>query len=128
MPLFSFGSSTVVSNQPATNGNVEPKKTTIRALPSSWHTSQEFYNFERRAIFSRHWLLMTHRSRLQQPGDFLRYKFAGFDVVINLDRKGDVRAFHNVCRHRAYSVVEKQSGQANIFSCRYHGWCVQPLK
>ena len=65
---------------------------------------------------------MTHKSRLQQPGDFLRYKFAGFDVVINLDRSGNVRAFHNVCRHRAYTVVEKDCGKASIFACRYHGW------
>ena len=39
-----------------------------------------------------------------------------------MDRNGGVRAFHNVCRHRAYTVVEKDCGKASIFNCRYHGW------
>ena len=67
-------------------------------------------------------MFITHRSRLQEPGDFLRYAVAGFDFVIAVDRKGTINAFHNVCRHRAYSVVEQEKGNAKIFSCRYHGW------
>jgi len=33
-----------------------------------------------------------------------------------------IRAFHNVCRHRAYPVIKKESGCSNVISCRYHGW------
>lgn len=99
-----------------------PKKNPIRALPAPWYTSREMYEFERRAIFSRKWPFTTHRSRLQEPGDFLRYNVAGFDLLIALDRNRNVNAFHNVCRHRAYPVVEQQQGSAKIFACRYQGW------
>lgn len=34
-----------------------------------------------------------------------------------------LRAFHNVCRHRAFPVVKKQSGSSLILGCKYHGWC-----
>lgn len=94
----------------------------IRALPAPWYTSQDMYEFERRAIFSRRWLFMTHQSRLANAGDFLRFNVAGFDIIIVRDRKGSVNAFHNVCRHRAYPFLEKSEGNAKIFACRYHGW------
>lgn len=36
------------------------------------------------------------------------------------DRK--IRAFHNVCRHRAYTVTRKESGSSTVLGCKYHGW------
>lgn len=98
------------------------KKKPIRALPAPWYTSEEMYQFERRAIFSRRWLFITNQSRLKENGDFLRYTIADFDFVIVRDKTSTVRAFHNVCRHRAYPVVEKECGSAKIFMCKYHGW------
>ncbi len=97
-------------------------KEAVRALPANWYTSQEMYQLERRAIFSRKWLIITHQARFKQTGDFLRYQIAGFDFVISRERSGNIVAFHNVCRHRAYPVVEQNTGTAKIFSCRYHGW------
>jgi phenylpropionate dioxygenase-like ring-hydroxylating dioxygenase large terminal subunit len=97
-------------------------KEAVRALPGNWYTSEEMYQLERRAIFSRRWLLLTHKSRFQKPGDFLRYNVANYDIVVSKDRAGEIHAFHNVCRHRAYPVVEQDGGNAKIFSCRYHGW------
>ncbi|KAJ5638311.1 hypothetical protein N7490_008190 [Penicillium lividum] len=103
--------------------NEQVKDTPVRALPASWYTSPEMYELERRAIFSRRWLFITHSSRVKQPGDWLRYELAGFDFIITRDRQGDLNAFHNVCRHRAYPVVEKEGfGNSKILSCRYHGW------
>jgi phenylpropionate dioxygenase-like ring-hydroxylating dioxygenase large terminal subunit len=99
-----------------------PAKEAVRALPGNWYTSEEMYQLERRAIFSRRWLLLTHSSRLQNPGDYLRYSVANYDIVISKDRVGEIHAFHNVCRHRAYPVVEQEKGNAKIFSCKYHGW------
>jgi len=102
---------------------VPEKESPVRALPASWYTSQAMYEIERRAIFSRRWLFMTHKSRVKDTGDWLRYNVAGYDLIITKDRQGNVNAFHNVCRHRAYPVVEKEgSGNAKILACRYHGW------
>lgn len=115
---FGLGGTTTATTGPLT----PPKKKTIRALPAPWYNNEEFYQFERRAIFSRRWLFITHKSRLQAAGDFLRYSVAGFDIIIVRDRKSNINAFHNVCRHRAYPFVEKDKGNAKIFACRYHGW------
>lgn len=95
----------------------------IRALPASWYTSEDMYELERRAIFSKKWMLVTHKSRLPNAGDWLKFEIAGYEFVICRDRKGDVNGFHNVCRHRAFPVVQGgDQGTAKIFSCQYHGW------
>ncbi|KAL2067830.1 hypothetical protein VTL71DRAFT_15928 [Oculimacula yallundae] len=94
----------------------------VRALPASWYTSQEMYELERRAIFSKKWMPITHKIRLKQPGDYLRYDIAGFQFVLCKDREGNINGFHNVCRHRGFPVVTQEKGQAKIFACLYHGW------
>ncbi|KAI1429739.1 hypothetical protein F5Y12DRAFT_709740 [Xylaria sp. FL1777] len=100
----------------------DEKKKTVRALPGSWYLSQEMYELERRAIFSKKWLLTTHKIRLPNPGDWLRYQVAGFDFVIAKDRSGVISAFHNVCRHRAFPVVTSDGGNNSVLACKYHNW------
>jgi phenylpropionate dioxygenase-like ring-hydroxylating dioxygenase large terminal subunit len=114
---FNFGASSTKETP------VADKKKPIRALPASWYTSPAMYELERRAIFSRRWLFMTHSSRVKNTGDWLRYSVAGYDFIITKDRQGNINAFHNVCRHRAHPVIDKEgSGNAKILACRYHGW------
>lgn len=100
----------------------DEEKTAMRALPANWYTSHEMYELERRAIFSRKWMLITHMHRLQKAGDWLKFDIAGFPFVLCRDREGNINGFHNVCRHRAYPVVEGDKGCAKIFACKYHGW------
>ncbi|TDZ40794.1 Carnitine monooxygenase oxygenase subunit [Colletotrichum trifolii] len=97
-------------------------KSAVRALPASWYTSQEMYELERRAIFSRKWLLTTHKARVPKPGDWIKYDVAGYQFIVVQDRKGSINAFHNICRHRAFPVVTGDGGNSFIFSCKYHGW------
>ncbi|KAJ6106574.1 hypothetical protein N7512_010091 [Penicillium capsulatum] len=93
-----------------------------KPLPAAWYTSQGMFDLERRAVFSRKWLLTSHKLRLPNTGDYLKYEIAGYSFILVKDRKGDINAFHNVCRHRAFPVVTDDGGTARIFSCKYHGW------
>ena len=70
--------------------NVPQYEKPVRALPASWYHSPDMYEFERRAIFSRRWLFMTHSSRLAKTGDFLRFNTAGYDLLITRDRTGNI--------------------------------------
>src|SRR5207247_4054368 len=53
---------------------------------------------------------------------------ANTSVVIVRDLDGQVRAFHNICRHRGNKLVwndfprEETSGTCRQFTCKYHGW------
>lgn len=93
-----------------------------KALPASWYRSPEMYELERRAIFSRKWILITHKLRFTKSGDFLRFEEAGFSLVLCLDREDNLHGYHNVCRHRAFPLISENEGNAKIFSCKYHGW------
>ncbi|KAF6806781.1 naphthalene -dioxygenase subunit alpha [Colletotrichum sojae] len=106
----------------ATPAPVKDEKAAVRALPANWYTSQEMYELERRAIFSRKWLLTTHKARVPNPGDWIKYDVAGYQFIIVQDRKGKINAFHNICRHRAFPVVTGDGGNSFMFSCKYHGW------
>ncbi|KEZ43926.1 hypothetical protein SAPIO_CDS4114 [Scedosporium apiospermum] len=101
-------------------GNSEPQA--VRALPASWYRSPAMYDLERRAIFSKKWLVVSHKARFVEPGDFLKVTEAGFTFFLIKDRQGEIRAHHNVCRHRAYPILEKDSGKLSILACKYHGW------
>lgn len=67
-------------------------------------------------------MLLTHSLRLSQPGEFVSFTYAGFSFFLIRDREGNINGFHNVCRHRAYPVVQAPSGTARALSCKYHGW------
>ena len=91
-------------------------------LPASWYADPEVFAKERAGIFARHWQLFAHESRLPAPGDYVAGMLAGYPVVVIRGRDGQVRGFHNVCRHRAAQLVPDGVGHAKSLVCPYHGW------
>jgi choline monooxygenase len=80
------------------------------------------YAYERKAIFGRSWLFMGHQSELSREGDVLTATIAGYPLLVVRTAKG-LRAFHNVCRHRAGHLFEEERGNCGgTLVCRYHGW------
>jgi choline monooxygenase len=91
-------------------------------LPATMYTDPAVYEHERRAIFGRQWQLAGFRAQLREPGDYVRHDFAGWSIVVVAQDDGALRAFHNVCRHRAGPLVTDDCGRSASFVCRYHGW------
>jgi choline monooxygenase len=77
---------------------------------------------ERKEIFARSWLFMAHASELGAEGDAVAATIAGYPLVAV--RSGDtIKAFHNVCRHRAGPLVDgDRANCAGGLVCKYHGW------
>jgi choline monooxygenase len=95
-------------------------------LPASWYHDPRIYEAERREVFGREWLLVARSAQLAARGQYVTADIAGWSiVVVALDDAGELRAFHNVCRHRAGPLVDAgvDAGSCgNSFVCRYHGW------
>jgi phenylpropionate dioxygenase-like ring-hydroxylating dioxygenase large terminal subunit len=92
--------------------------------------SPEFYERERDAIFGRTWLNVGRVEQLSKRGSFFTRELdaARTSVVVVRGMDDEVRAFHNICRHRGNKLVwtdfprEETSGVCRNFTCKYHGW------
>lgn len=88
------------------------------------------YELERERIFKRTWLKVATENELPKPGDFKvkELPVADTSVLITRGKDGTVRAFHNVCTHRANKVVPTSdyetfgNARAHVLTCRFHGW------
>ena len=92
--------------------------------------SPEFFELEREAIFKRTWLHVGRIEQLPRTGSYFTTEIAvaRTSVVVVRDMQGNVRAFHNICRHRGNKLVwidypgAETAGVARQFTCKYHGW------
>lgn len=92
------------------------------ALPAPLYTDAQFALRERAAIFSRHWQLVAHVDQVREPGDHAIIEIAGVPLVIVRGDDGELRALHNVCRHRAGPLATCDGRGAKALRCQYHGW------
>ena len=91
--------------------------------PAAWYREPALWPVERREIFARGWQFATHVSALSEPRSWRAETLAGYPVIFVRDEKGEVRGFHNVCRHRAGPLVRGESGVCDgALTCQYHGW------
>ncbi|MGZ4711630.1 MAG: aromatic ring-hydroxylating oxygenase subunit alpha [Acidimicrobiia bacterium] len=93
-----------------------------RTLPAAAYHDPDWYARERRAVFATTWQLAGFRAQLTRPGDYVTHELAGWSVLVTVDDDGRLRAFHNVCRHRAGPVCTDACGHAAALVCGYHGW------
>ncbi len=93
-----------------------------RALPVQYYFGEAALEFERRAVFGRSWQLVAHAAQLAEPGDHVVEDVAGTPVVVLRGRDGALRAFPNVCRHRAGPLALCSGKGLHNLRCKYHGW------
>jgi phenylpropionate dioxygenase-like ring-hydroxylating dioxygenase large terminal subunit len=89
-----------------------------------------YYEAEREAVFRRSWLNVGRVERVARPGNYFTKELAvvGTSLIVVKGTDGQIRAFHNVCRHRGNKLVwndfpgEETSGTCRQFTCKYHAW------
>ena len=92
------------------------------ALPNASYTSPDFYTLEQQAVFQHTWVFAGFAHQLANRGDMLPVEIAGQPILLIKGNDGDIRAFHNVCRHRGAKLVDQpQCGRKNIV-CPNHSW------
>ena len=86
--------------------------------------SPEAHEVERRDIFGRHWLNVGRVEEIPGAGDYLvkPIEIARTEVLIVRGNDNEIRAFHNLCAHRANRITGRARGKAVRFVCPFHHW------
>ena len=90
-------------------------------VPTRSYTDEDQWRAEMELVFKRVPLMLAFTAELPNPGDFKTMDAVGVPVLINRAKDGKVRAFLNVCSHRAAPVAEGK-GNCARFTCKYHAW------
>ena len=90
-------------------------------LPSSWYTDPGVLAIEKQKVFGSAWQLVGRAEQVARPGDYFTASIANEPIIVARGEDEKLRAFSNVCRHRA-GPVAAGSGTRRVFQCGYHGW------
>ena len=91
------------------------------SLPSWAYTDPEYLALERERVFRPSWQVICHVSEIPNPGDYQCFDFIGEMLFAMRGNDRVVRAFHNVCRHRASRLLDGSRGHcARRIVCPYH--------
>jgi Rieske 2Fe-2S family protein len=94
-----------------------------KSLPQRYFVSPDIFAQEQEKIFSTQWVLVGHQSQLAKAGDYFTAEIAGENLVVVRDKRGEIRGFYNVCRHRGSRLIENRDGQLSaVIQCPYHAW------
>ncbi len=112
--------------------DINPQLECAETLASRFYTDPAMLTREKERIFRRTWQLVGTLNQpcgevngakrtIADPESFFTFDVAGEPVVVTRDKSGVLRAFSNVCRHRAGPIAQG-SGCKHVLNCGYHGW------
>ncbi|MCZ6720061.1 MAG: Rieske 2Fe-2S domain-containing protein [Proteobacteria bacterium] len=90
-------------------------------LPADYYFDPAIFEREKDAIFYRNWLYMGHAEQVAKPGDYITGRVLDQNIFIVRGKDNALRAFYNVCQHRAHELLEG-SGHVKVITCPYHAW------
>ncbi|MBZ0274525.1 MAG: Rieske 2Fe-2S domain-containing protein [Anaerolineae bacterium] len=90
-------------------------------MPARWYTDPRFLEIEKEKIFWATWQPVGRLDDVLRPGDFFTCEVVGQPLVVTRGLDQRLRAFYNVCQHRA-GVVAYGKGNRKSLQCKYHGW------
>ena len=81
----------------------------------SWHKT------DLESIIGKTWQWVCHVEKLKKPGSYTTINIANQPIMVIRDGKKILRAFYNVCKHRAHKLIDGE-GLTNRITCPYHAW------
>ena len=119
-------------------------------IPAEYYTDEKHFQNDERFLQDNFWFMVDHWSRIPKPGDYFVFEYGrGSSVIVLRDQAGEVKAYHNVCRHRGSRLIQHgfdgvrptealpdgtpadkilsmvqlgPSGNTPVIRCVYHAW------
>lgn len=92
------------------------------SLAAPFYLDETLFELDMDGIFARHWFHIGSAPEIPKKGDYFTVEIGKYSIIVGRDEDMQIRAFHNVCRHRGARVVTEARGATRKFVCRYHNW------
>jgi Rieske 2Fe-2S family protein len=92
------------------------------SLPRPFYVDPEVHQLDLDLIYYKQWLFAGHDCEMKQPGDYITMQVGDYSVIVVRGGDGEIRAFHNTCRHRGSRICSASKGSAVRLVCPYHSW------
>ena len=91
------------------------------SLNADAYTDPRWYDIDCTSIVRRSWQWVCHSEKLRESGSYVTASIDSQPVLIVRNKESELRAFYNVCKHRAMQLCEGE-GKSNKIMCPYHAW------
>ncbi len=91
------------------------------SLRAEAYTKSNWAAADLQGIFARTWQWVCHVEKLREQGAYVSVTVAGMSIAVVRGGGGELRAFYNVCKHRAHELLQG-SGKTRNIVCPYHAW------
>lgn len=97
---------------------------TCDSLPAAWYFDPDQFRREMESIWWREWLCVGRASECPDPGSYRLVSVGNQQIILTRTAAGELKAFHNTCRHRGSVLCQAESGQFDHerIVCPYHSW------
>jgi Rieske 2Fe-2S family protein len=93
-------------------------------LPAGWYRDPAHYERELEVFWYRRWVAVAREEEIPGPGDWRLITLGSQSVVLLRNSSGELRGFHNTCRHRGSVLCTQAQGSfpRGRIVCPYHAW------
>jgi choline monooxygenase len=91
-------------------------------MPASCYTDSQVFRMETERIFARCWIAVLASSDVREANAYATASVAGDEVLVVRGQDSVLRAFYNVCPHRAHQLLTGCGKARNVIACPYHAW------
>jgi choline monooxygenase len=107
--------------RPESEDRFDPDPARSYTLRARYYIDPAVAEREKEAVFYRSWNFVGHVEQLPEVGSYLACRVLDQDLFVIRGKDGELRAFYNVCKHRAHELVKGQ-GRTKAIVCPYHAW------
>ncbi|NOE19530.1 Rieske 2Fe-2S domain-containing protein [Ruegeria atlantica] len=105
----------------AIKSGFDPDPNRALSLRKEAYIDANWFEVDRTEILAKSWQWVCHVEKLRTPGSYVATHIAGHPIAVVRDREGVLRAFYNVCKHRAHELLSGE-GETTRIMCPYHAW------
>ncbi|MCF6435040.1 aromatic ring-hydroxylating dioxygenase subunit alpha [Pseudoalteromonas sp. MMG022] len=84
--------------------------------------SEEWFAKEQKNVFAQNWSFVGVENDVKNNGDYICTTVGNLPLFVIRDNQGQLRAFHNICRHRGTVMLRDSGNISSAIECGYHCW------